>query len=169
MSFRFVFLALCLVAAVVPGLERSEYRPAEKLPAWPAVFENRALLPLPLSEREETFDAGFPGKTAKFTDGEREYILRWVRVGSRKLHSSADCFRGLGYTVRPAPALRDLAGRRWSCFTATSRERRLRFREQITDQSGRVWTDVSAWFWSTALRQTEGPWLAVTIVEKSEI
>jgi hypothetical protein len=92
-------------------------------------------------------------------------ILRWVTQGIRQLHSSSDCFRGAGYSVSPRPAMLDVQGACWGCFAANRGQYRLLVRERITDELGREWTDVSAWFWSVILRQTEGPRMAVTVVE----
>jgi hypothetical protein len=122
-----------------------------------------------LTEREVIFNRNFPGQVAKFTDGQRELILRWVTKGTRQLHSSSDCFRGTGYNVSPRPATLDARGARWSCFAAERGRHRLLVRERITDERGREWTDVSAWFWSVILRQTEGPWMAVTVVESEKV
>jgi hypothetical protein len=166
---RLAFLILCLVAALVPlrddGMNAAKSTP----PDWPEEFERRALRRLPLSEVEERFNAGFPGHVARFNDGERELIFRWIHRSTRKLHSSADCFRGLGYTVAPAPALQDAAGQRWSSFTASRGSHLLRVRECIIEPSStKAWSDVSAWYWSTLMQQTRGPWLAMTVVELGE-
>jgi hypothetical protein len=49
------------------------------------------------SSREERFAADFPGRIARFSDGHREIIIRWVARETRALHSASDCFKGLGY------------------------------------------------------------------------
>jgi hypothetical protein len=154
------------MAASLPFAEKSVATVREEVPAWPATWEGAPIWQLPLTEKEQLFNNSFPGRVAKFSDGRREFILRWVTKGTRQLHSSVDCFRGLGYSVTPQPAMLDQHGGRWSCFAATRAEHHLIVRQRITDAHGHEWTDVSAWFWSVILRQTEGPWLAVTIVEK---
>ena len=153
---RATFLAICVVTALVPlrALNRQTF--SEPLPDWPQDWEGTQLQQIPLSDRDQKFNENFPGRIAKFTDGRRELIFRWVTTASRQLHSSADCFRGAGFAVTPQPAIRDESGQRWSCFLAA---------ERIADQHGHEWTDVSAWFWSAALQRTQGPWLSVTIVE----
>lgn len=163
--FRCSFLALCAIAALLPMIERSVAKARFDFPGWPAQWEGQPIRQIPLSEWEENFNNKFPGQTGKFTDGGRELILRWVTKGTRQLHSSSDCFRGMGYAVTPQPAMLDHGGARWSCFTATRGQLRLLVRERITDEHGHQWTDVSAWFWSVLLRQTEGPWLAATVIE----
>ena len=163
--FRFGFVVLCGVSAWLPVTDTNVTIARANLPVWPATWEGAPLRQISLSEREVVFNNSFPGQVAKFTDGRRELILRWVTRGTRQLHSSSDCFRGLGYKINPRPAVLDARGARWSCFAAERGGSRLFGRERITDESGREWTDVSAWFWSVFLRQTKGPWTAVTIVE----
>ncbi len=72
---------------------------------------------LPLSDREQRFVSGFPGRIARFTDGKREIIVRWVTRETRMLHPAADCFRGMGYAIRPLPIYIDERGRHWGSFT----------------------------------------------------
>lgn len=164
--FRSMFLLLCAVAALIPLLSRSVQSSLNTPPEWPEEFEGRSLYRLPLSDMEERFNAGFPGHVARFSDGHRQVILRWINAGTRKLHSSADCFRGVGYVVTPAPALLDGAGTHWSGFIATRGPHRLRVRERIAERSERqAWTDVSAWYWSTLTQRSRGPWMATTVVE----
>ncbi|MGI8602120.1 MAG: hypothetical protein ACR2OZ_03875 [Verrucomicrobiales bacterium] len=163
---RCSFLALCAAAALAPLISRpTALVTPHSFSGWPDEFENRPLHPLPLADVDTQFSAGFPGKIARFSDGQRELILRWVTAGTRKLHSSADCFRGLGYAVAPAPAWLDSQGARWSCFTARRGPHRLEVRERITSNDGQSRTDVSAWFWSAILHRTRGPWMAITVVE----
>ena len=126
-----------------------------------------------MAEAERRFLGDFPGRAAKFTDGEREILLRWVAEPSRRLHPSADCLRGAGAEVRPLPAWRDRQGRLWGCQEMVRDGRRFRVRERITagppgagDDSGAAWTDVSAWYWAALLGRTKGPWWAVTIAER---
>ncbi|MEY2483039.1 MAG: hypothetical protein QOK24_1567 [Verrucomicrobiota bacterium] len=162
---RATFVGLCAAAALAPLRAPNNAPASHSLPAWPQEWEGTAIQQIALSDRDQKFNENFPGRIAKFTDGRRELILRWVTTASRQLHSSADCFRGAGFSVTPQPALRDGKGERWSCFLAVRGDHRLLVRERIADQHGHEWTDVSAWFWSAALQQTRGPWLSVTIVE----
>ena len=164
--FRCAFLVLCTVSACAPLFSRPASPPAKGFPGWPAHFEERPLHALPMSDADTRFGAAFPGKIGRFTDGKREIILRWINTGTRKLHSSADCFRGLGYAIESAPALLDQAGARWSCFVAVRGADRLHVRERITSVGGESWTDVSAWFWSTLLHRSAGPWMAITTIER---
>lgn len=167
------YLAACLLAALAPLLpatlskRRDATPPATTAaPQWPTHFENRALTALPLSEREQRFGRDFPGRLARFTDGKREIIIRWVTAATRKLHPAADCFAGIGYEVRPQPLRVDAAGQRWGSFTAVRREDRLRVYERIYTDAGESWTDASAWYW--AAEEAAGPWWAVTVTEKEQ-
>jgi hypothetical protein len=135
-------------------------------PGWPTTFEGKTLTPLALTEMEKTFASDFPGRIARFTDGERELIIRWVTEATRKLHPSSDCFQGLGYTVKPLAAHRDERGSLWTSFAATKDNKRLIVREQIHSDSGETWTDVSAWYWS-AIQHDHGSWWAITVAEKA--
>lgn len=164
LMWRCAFVALCAVLACLPAIGNDAVvKRAEGFPGWPVEWEGELIREVPLSERELRFNRNFPGRIGKFTDGRRDLILRWVTQGTRQLHGSADCFRGMGYTIIPQPAMIDARRATWSCFIAERDSHRLFVRERITDEQGREWTDVSAWYWSASLRQTTGPWMAVTI------
>ena len=162
------FLIACLAAALAPlaGSGKpaaQDGRPASSFPGWPATFENRPLARLPLSALEERFAQDFPGHIARFTDGRREIIMRWVAHPTRRLHPAADCFRANGYTVTPRP-IRESGGQRWATFHAVRGNSSLLVSERIHDRDGRQWSDVSAWYWT---RQTGGggaSW-AVTVAQ----
>jgi hypothetical protein len=161
---RAAFLGLCAIAAWLPMASHdAASERAEGFPGWPAEWDGAAIREVPLSERELRFNNNFPGRIAKFTDGNRDFILRWVTQGTRQLHGSADCFRGMGYAITPQPATIDTRRATWSCFLAQRGGQRLLVRERITDAHGRAWTDVSAWYWDVLLRRSTGPWMAVTI------
>jgi len=162
---RGLFLAACFVAALAPLRPIARANAIGALPDWPRSWDGREIWQVPLSRSDERFGENFPGRIAKFTDGRREFIFRWVTTGTRQLHPSADCFRGAGYAITPQPAFRDREERQWSSFLACRDQLRLLVRERIADQQGREWTDVSSWFWSVALGKTQGPWLSVTAVE----
>ena len=163
------FVIACGLAALAPLAPRGvgSSAPAAPFPGWPARFEGAALAPLELSEREARFAEGFPGRIGRFTDGSREVVVRWVAEETRMLHPAADCFEGLGYAIRPLPvAIRD--GVAWGQFEATKGDERLVVRERIYDESGRAWTDVSAWYWDALLGRSVGPWWSVTTAEVAD-
>jgi hypothetical protein len=162
------FLIACTVAALSPlGWQGAKSpRAADTFPGWPAMFDNQALSQLPLSPLEQTFQRDFPGNQARFTDGRREIILRWITEGSRKLHPAGDCFKANGYAVKPQP-VRLVGSERWSSFIATRGAEKLLVSERISDAAGRQWSDVSAWYWAVQLGQTRGPWWAVTVAQRT--
>jgi len=174
MAYRpsLLFIICCLLAAVAPFAPmRSDVTNEQSaFPGWPAQFEGRSLTQLPLSSREERFAADFPGRVARFNarfkDGQREIIIRWVARETRALHPASDCFKGLGYAVRPLPVRIDQAGRRWGGFEARRGDEALRVHERIYDSKDKEsWSDVSSWYWQAMMGKTSGGWWAVTVAE----
>ena len=175
MRFRVGFLIACLSAAIapiiagdsLPGRRMNANAPAVVFSGWATSFEHRPLTPLALSEREERFGADFPGRLARFTDGEREIVARWVTTATRKLHPAADCYRATGYDVRPLPLHVDADGERWASFSAARGDERLIVRERIYDEAGASWTDASSWYWAATGGSTRAPWWAITVAERA--
>jgi hypothetical protein len=164
-SLIIVLLHVTAILLPLSGQSGAEKSVSTKFQGWPTTFENETLTRLPLSEQEATFSAGFPGKIARFSDGKREIIMRYLEQSSRQLHPSADCLKGSGYQIDYQPLRQDREGSLWGCVIAKRDQTRYRVCEQITDSSGKHWYDVSSWFWATLLRQSQGPWLAVTVAE----
>jgi len=161
-----IFLCVNILAGVLPWAAGSAPDSADiktTLP-FPEHFEGRELIELPLAPRELRFSNGFPGEMKRFTDGERELLIRTISRPTRKLHPSADCFKGAGYAVEPIAARVDRNGKPWGCFQAKGRGAVLKVCEQISDRHGVTWYDVSSWFWDAALGRSSGPWQAVTLV-----
>jgi hypothetical protein len=168
---NFFYIIACAFAALMPFVYARFETPASGatnavFPGWPNSFEGKPLRALPLNEMEKKFTADLPGRFGRFTDGEREIIIRWVTEATRKLHPASDCFQGLGYTVKPLPVHRDKNGSLWASFAATKGSERLLLYEQIHSDSGETWTDVSAWYWSALRHQGSGSWWAITVAEK---
>jgi hypothetical protein len=165
------YLVACALVTAIPYLnlqsESAASGPVEVLfPGWPTRFEGKTLTPLALTELEKRFNIGFPGRIGRFSDGEREIIVRWVTEATRKMHPASDCFQGLGYTVKPLALHRDDKGLLWASFNATKGDNRLRVYERIYNESGESWTDVSAWYWAAMRYSGNGPWWAITVAEK---
>jgi hypothetical protein len=158
---------LCVIAAalvpLLPMAANQESRAPRGDATWPARFEGRPLVQLPLSSVEQRFAARFPGRIARFSDGSRNIIMRVVDQPTRLLHPAEDCFRGIGYRVEPSQVRRDEEGIDWSCFKAERDGRRRSVCERIYDEQGGAWTDVSSWYWTAALGKSRGPWWAVTV------
>ena len=164
----FFYIVVCATAALMPFASAQSERPAKPngaFPGWPAEFEGKTLTALPLTALEQRFATDFPGKIARFTDGKREIVIRWVTDATRKLHPASDCFQGLGYAVKPLAVRRDDKGALWSSFAASKADEQLRVYERIHSDSGETWTDVSAWYWA-AFREGNGSWWAITVAEK---
>jgi hypothetical protein len=121
---------------------------------------------VPLTKLEERFQSAFPGRIAKFSDGRRVIVMRWVVQETRKLHPASDCYRGSGYSISPLPIRIDAQGNLWGAMHAQRGRDVVRISERIFDGSGQGWTDVSAWYWAAFLGRSKGPWWAVTVVEK---
>ncbi|MCI0530252.1 MAG: hypothetical protein L0Y56_22640 [Nitrospira sp.] len=162
-----IFIASCVLAAIVPLLSIGHDFGISPMtfPGWPTHVEGYLLRELPLSEREKRFDTGFPGRIAKFTDGTREFVIRWVTQETRKLHPSSDCFKGLSYFIQPMPVRVDTNQNRWGCFEAIRGTEKFHVCERIYDGAGNTWTDVSTWYWAAFLGKTHGPWWAITVAE----
>ncbi|WP_224242993.1 hypothetical protein [Hyalangium gracile] len=161
----FALSSALLATAPLWRVPREPEPVATAFPGWPSTFEGRALMALPLTELEERFNAGFPGRIARFTDGQRVLVIRWVAVPTRQLHSTEDCFRGLGYSITPATLWRREDGQPWQRFIAARGDSRLVVREAITAEPGGRWTDVTEWYWSALFGQSQGPWWAITVAE----
>ena len=160
-----LFVLLCGAAALAPLVSPQRVAPSNAaFPGWPDTFEHVSLRQLPLSPIEEKFQDNFPGRVGRFTDGNREIIVRWVSGATRKLHPGSDCFKANGYALSPRPIATNGA-ERWSVFIASKDGQALEVRERIVDSTGAQWSDVSAWYWAVQLGQTTGPWWAVTVAQ----
>ncbi|TAJ11995.1 MAG: hypothetical protein EPO68_13985 [Planctomycetota bacterium] len=161
--------ALALVAALAASLARPHARAPELAtePVWPTELDGRALVREPLTAREERLGAGFAGAIARFGDGERQIVVRWLDGAARGYHGALDCYRGLGFEVRQVPNELDAAGRAWSRFDAARGDERLSIRERVESADGASsWTDPAEWFWSAALGRARGPFRAWLVVER---
>jgi hypothetical protein len=163
------FLVAVIAAAVAPlfapGGDTAIAANAS-FPGWPTTYEGRPLKELPLTAREAAFVRDFPGRVGRFSDGRREIIIRWVGAPTRRLHPSADCFRGSGYSIAPMPVRKDAAGAAMSCFRANHGADTLMVCELIRDERGVSWPDVSAWYWSGMLGTSTAPWWSFVVAER---
>jgi hypothetical protein len=166
-ALRLLVAAACLAAVTpfagkLPGSAARE-RAAVPLPPWPREIQGRALTRVPLADSERRFLAGFPGDVARFSDGERDVILRWVTQPTRRLHPADDCYRAWGYAVGVPTIHADRDGVRWRCFAVRKDGRSRLVCEQVRDTEGAHWTDVSSWYWAATFDRTRGPWLVTTV------
>jgi hypothetical protein len=161
------FMVVCIAAACIPFIAQpNSMANTANFPGWPATFEGKSLTALPLTALEQRFAENFPGRIGRFSDGQREIIIRWVTHETRKLHPAADCFRGSGYEVQALPMKLANEGERWGRFRAKKQGASMLIGERIFNHQGQQWTDVSAWYWSAAWKQSTGPWWAVTIAQQ---
>mgnify|MGYP001570308707 CR=1 FL=1 len=167
-----VIFSICFVCSIFSAIYvqvgvTKKYQPVVQTNSvkFPTEFENKPIQELGLTEIEVYFMQDFPGIVKRFTDGERELIIRYVSEATRKLHSPADCFAGNGYQITPLPLKIDNENNRWGCFLAKKNGDNLKVCERIYNNSGENWTDVSSWYWSALSGvNTEGYW-AITTAE----
>ena len=161
------YVVTCVLAAVAPlvPVQGGVGGSVPRFKKWPTRYEGRPLKRLPLSSREERFARGFPGDIAKFADRNKTMIIRRVNKPTRRLHAASDCFRGMGYDIRPLPVRVDRDGNRWGCIEARLANRTLLVSERVYNSEGRSWTDVSSWYWAAFLGRTTSPWWAMTVAE----
>ena len=159
-----VYLAACL--APFASSQNTAGTIQSAFEGWPSEFEGAPLRQLELTDKERGFSGGFPGRIARFTDGSREIILRYVERPSRAVHPSADCLKGSGYAVENQPVSRGRSGELWGCVLAHRNGQTFKVCERIYDQSGNSWYDISSWFWSALLQNGRGPWWTVTVAER---
>ena len=163
---KIIFILACGLAFLAPFAFTKNALPVSVKSAFtgfPKKFEGRTLRDLGLSEREKFFLDDFPGQIGRFTDGNREIVIRRVTEATRKLHPASDCFEAVGYNVTPLPVKLDGNDKRWSCFSAERSGDKLRVCERLEDGQGGEWTDVSSWYW--AAWGKSGEWWAYTVAE----
>jgi hypothetical protein len=168
-QWPFALTALALWCAMLPLALNGRVQAAPAPPAgreWPTEWHGQPLQPLAASAVEQRFARQFPGRIARFALADQsELVLREVTRPTRMLHPAADCWRGIGWQVRPAQLARDDGAALWRCFEAEHDGRRVRVCERIVDAAGQSFTDTSAWFWAASLGHSQGPWQAITHVE----
>jgi hypothetical protein len=163
------FLVAAAAAAMAPLLHRANdlaMAADGAFPGWPTHYEGRALTEMALTQREAEFVRDFPGRVGCFSDGRREIIVRWVGTPTRRLHSAADCFRGIGYSVTPMPVRKDASGAAMGCFRASHGSDDMTVCEVIRDERGENWPDVSAWYWNAMLGSSRPPWWSFVVAER---
>ena len=161
---RALAAALLAVAFAWPVVRPARGSPGSLAPApveWPLAFDGEALRPLALSGVERRFAARFPGAIGRFASADATWILRRADRPTRMLHPAADCYRGLGYTIRDERLVAGPTGLQ-RCFSAERDVARLAVCERIVDSDGTVFTDTSAWYWAAMTGRSRGPWLAAT-------
>ena len=162
------FIVAALASAITPLLSRAPEKTSAAATAfsgWPTHYEGRPLTMLPLSERESAFAKDFPGRIGRFSDGQREIVMRYVAEPTRRLHPAADCLKAVGFSIAPAPVRRDASGTPMSCLKATRKGQSLHVCEIIRGEQGEHWPDVSAWYWSALFGHARGPWWSFVLAQ----
>lgn len=159
-----LFAVAAGLAAAAPLLPASPIEQGSA-PDWPATFEGRRLLPIPPAPEDALLARSFPGRTARFSDGRRQVVLRRLAAPTRRLHPASDCFRASGWEIRPAPMQIAAGSGPASCFVAVRRGSNVRVCERIAGARGGSWPDISSWYWAALLDPASGPWLAALTVE----
>ncbi|MGD8914841.1 MAG: hypothetical protein PVI97_02940 [Candidatus Thiodiazotropha sp.] len=157
---------LATVAPLIFSELQSKSDETSRFPGWPSEYEGKPLTQLELTDKEEVFVKGFPGKIGRFSDGVREMIIRWVERPTRKLHPASDCFKGNGYYITHQPIQVNEYGVEMGCFTASKDSKRLIVCEYIEARDGKGWSDISAWYWGALLKQSSKGWMSYVIAEK---
>lgn len=161
------FLALLAVTAAVPWFApptRASDSTVASFPGWPLLEAGTVLPEVPLTDAERGFSEAFPGKLAKFGDARHTYVVRWITSATRRLHPAEDCFRASGYAIHHESRCPAQLEGGVGCFTAEKDGAVLDVYERITDSEGKVFTDVSAWYWAAMRGTSQGPWWSVTKV-----
>ena len=166
-----MFLTACGTAALAPLVPMADEEVvaaapgATAFPGWPSEFDGRPLTRETILETERRFAERFPGRVGRFTDGRRQFILRWVPHVTREFHPPATCYRALGYSIGHRDVWTDDRGRVWGRFVATKGDETLRVLERIRDRDGREFTDVTSWFWEAHFGTSRGPWWGEVVAE----
>lgn len=137
-----------------------------QFPGWPKNYEGRSLTELDLTQKEQGFVKDFPGKIGRFSDGQRELIIRWVNQPTRKLHPATDCYKGIGYYIEPRPIQVNKRDIKMGCFTATNNTDEVQVCEYIEAVDGESWSDISAWYWGTIMDDSSTGWMSYVIAER---
>ncbi len=165
------FLIACALAALLPlALGPRDAPEAAPFPGWPAELAGEPLSPLELEEGDLFLAENLPGRLARFALGERgdrHVLARYVERASRHVHSARDCFRGRGFAIVPEPDREDTGDGRWSSFLALRDGERLRVLERVEDANGRVFTDVSGWFFAALFGRSRAPYWSFAVVERA--
>jgi hypothetical protein len=168
-SGKLILIVSALLATVAPLVFtdiQGKSGEISHFPGWPSEYEGKPLTQLELTDKEEVFLKGFPGKIGRFSDGSREMIIRWVEQPTRKLHPASDCFKGNGYYITHQPIRVNEFGVEMGCFTASKDFNRLTVCEYIEARDGKGWSDISAWYWGALLNESPQGWMSYVIAEK---
>ncbi|MES2055184.1 MAG: hypothetical protein V4564_04520 [Pseudomonadota bacterium] len=159
-------LLLAMTAAALPLLPPAKPAAPKFSSPWPTRFEGRPISRIPATSTDKALAGDFPGQIARFSDGQRQIVLRRLSTATRRLHPASDCFRAIGYVVEPVAMRITPDGQPAACFIAKREGHDLLACEQVRGtQTGEAWPDVSSWYWAALLGRSAGPWTASLTVE----
>ena len=165
-----IFYALCMVSLMLSWLRIGNdpvlNRVDSAFPGWPQMVMGQTITPVPLTKKESEWFSTFPGRAARFQSYQTDLFIRWIERPTRRLHPVKDCLKATGYLVTPAPLQEDRDGTLWGCVHAEKQGSTYRVCEQIRDAKGQHFSDVSSWFWQSALGKSQGPWWSTAYMEK---
>ena len=167
--YKVFYLLCCLSLAITlydSGQQQSHVSSDQKFPGWPQQFMGQSITEVPLTSKEKKWFSSFPGKAARFQTYQTDLFIRWIERPTRRLHPVKDCLKATGYLVTPAPLQKDRQGKLWGCVHAEKHGSTYRVCEQIGDSEGQHFSDVSSWFWQSALGYSTGPWWSTAYMEK---
>lgn len=118
MTDRFWLFAAGLLAATAPLWSATKTQSSSPA-AWPTHFQGRPLQRIAPTALDRRLARDFPGHIARFSDGDRQVVLRSLAGATRQLHPARDCFSAIGYRLRPLPMVRHAGGPLSSCFAAS--------------------------------------------------
>ncbi len=126
--------------------------------------------PLPFDDSTLRFAQSFPGSIMTYERGNRRLVVRVINRATRRYHLSVDCYRAIGYAIKPMTPLLKTDGTLWGRIRATRDGQEVEVRERVTSTDGQTWTDPSSWFWSAMLARSQGPWVAYSesIIESAK-
>ena len=162
---------VCLVAGLVPLLPwRTDATASSNEAAreWPEPF--RSMKQGELTDAERRFAAGV--QMGRFHQDGCDWLVRWIRDASRRVHPAEECYRATGWRVQPrlsqVSAVSDTRlpaqPRNWGCFAARRGAETVEVCQTIIDENGRSWSDVGSWWWSATFGKSKGPWLGLVRV-----
>ncbi len=120
---------------------------------------------LPLSPFEKSFSETFPGQINLYRVGHQTLIVRHVNHATRRLHSSAHCLQGEGFSLGATTLFLDEEGEQWLRYEATRFQEKILVSERICSLTTRQeWSTISSWYWHALFNPQAGPWQAQTLI-----
>ncbi len=125
-------------------------------------YQGAPLTRVPLTISEKNFYGNFPGSIAVYEAADFKLIVRKVNRATRKLHPASHCLRSEGFRI----GKKTVEGE-WLAYPATRGGNSFLVKEHISCRATeQTWPEISAWFWHAFLHPGDGPWEAVTVIQR---